>query len=141
MTMKMSADLFARFVGMAIKAGKEVKNDFTFKRITAVKVGSYAALGAPERNGVFVTYENGDTSFAAEDHCFGVLVEGEQYDLSLPAIAAAEILGRVRTEKKAASSKQNGKKGGRPKTSPLSRQEQQREYQRKRRAAAKAKPE
>lgn len=56
------------------------------------------------------------------------------------AILAATI-GSIKTPKKAASSKQNGEKGGRPKTSPLTRQEQQLEYQRRRRAAAKAKPE
>jgi hypothetical protein len=61
--------------------------------------------------------------------------------ISLPKSQVLSEVGRVRTEKKAMSSKENGRKGGRPKTSPLTRQEQQREYQRKRRAAAKAKPE
>ena len=46
-------------------------------------------------------------------------------------------VGSIKTPKKAASSRENGKKGGRPKTSTMTRAEQQREYQRKRRAAAK----
>lgn len=40
-------------------------------------------------------------------------------DPSNPASLAAQILGRIKSQKKAKSSRENGKKGGRPKKSNL----------------------
>lgn len=47
---------------------------------------------------------------------------------------AAQRLGSARSEKKTAAARENAKRAGRPKTSPLTRREQQRESARKRRA-------
>lgn len=51
-----------------------------------------------------------------------------------PVSVAAATMGRKKSEKKTAAARENSKKAGRPRTSPLTRQEQQRESARKRRA-------
>lgn len=91
--------------------------------------GSYEGLRSAQAHPNF-DYENTDPDdYAFDDD--GLIISKNQ--------AAAKILGKIKTPKKAESSRTNGRRGGRPKSSTLTRAEQQREYQRKRRAAAKAK--
>lgn len=92
-------------------------------------------LGTGEQPGISFVELPAETRQELHDHA------KQNGLIGSPKSAVFAAVGAVKTPKKAASSRENGKKGGRPKTSPLTRQEQQREYQRKRRAAAKAKSE
>ena len=78
-----------------------VKNRLTGEIVYQTKLGSYY-----------------DTHIRAEKWCnsnlsgdVGEVVEIPQTDIQI----AASALGKIRTPKKAASSRENGKKGGRPK--------------------------